>query len=422
MPAPGEAIADWKHIAEVAKRLGFHGFGWQNASEVFAEHAALSGYQNNGSRDFDISALASVTTQHFDSMEPFQWPWPKDSRPEDSRFFGSGGFFTSDRKARAIAVQFSRGSANSSRYPLILNTGRIRDQWHTMTRTGLSARLSSHCAEPFCEIHPDDANALGIGEAALVELASPYGRAILRALITPHQRQGSVFAPMHWTGVQASAARIDAVVPPVIDPHSGQPALKNCRVSARTFDAAWYGFAVTAQRPKFPNCEYWVLARADGGWRMELAAISLPQEPELFASQLFGKSSDTPVLTYRDRVSGQFRVAAFDGSKLIGALFMAPEPVAVSRQLVCDFLKADFLNPAARCRVVAGRTGSDQPEKGAIICACNNVGINEINNAIVTGCISLDAIGAATNAGTNCGSCRAELSMIVSRAFQAAAE
>ncbi|MGB8817775.1 MAG: (2Fe-2S)-binding protein, partial [Rhizobiaceae bacterium] len=159
-----------------------------------------------------------------------------------------------------------------------------------------------------------------------------------------------------------------------------------------------------------------------GGWRLELAGLDAPEDVEIFARRLFGIGSQEPMLAYHDAASGQFRCAAFSGSRLSGALFYGRAPVAVSRQLVCDFLETEFADIANRWRVIAGRADAEQPDKGAIICACNGVGLNEINAAIRAGCASVEAIGASTRAGTNCGSCRAELRIMLDGQFALAAE
>src|SRR5579871_5986566 len=159
LPAPGEAKPDWWIIGEVAKRLGFGAaFDYKSAAEIFREHAALSAFENGGSRDFDIGALKAVSDEGYDIMAPVLWPL-REGAQSQARFFDEGGFYTGDRKARFIAPEIPalRTETNPGR-PLRLNTGRIRDQWHTMTRTGMSPRLGAHLPEPFVEIHPADAN------------------------------------------------------------------------------------------------------------------------------------------------------------------------------------------------------------------------------------------------------------------------
>ncbi|TIU02904.1 MAG: nitrate reductase, partial [Mesorhizobium sp.] len=134
-------------------------------------------------------------------------------------------------------------------YPLILNTGRIRDHWHTMTRTGKSQRLSQHMAEPFAEIHPLDAQHFAIGDANIVRVSTGHGEVLVRALVTARQRPGSVFVPMHWTDQFSARARVDALVAPITDAISGQPASKNIAARVERFAAAAFGFAVLAERP-----------------------------------------------------------------------------------------------------------------------------------------------------------------------------
>ena len=158
LSSPGEARPDWWIMGEVARRLGFGAaFGFTSAADIFREHAALSAFENEGARDFDIGALQSLSDSDFDAMAPVQWPVRQGSEPQ-ARFFAEGGFFANDFKARFIAPEIPalRTETTAAR-PLRLNTGRIRDQWHTMTRTGESPRLGQHLPEPFVEVHPDDA-------------------------------------------------------------------------------------------------------------------------------------------------------------------------------------------------------------------------------------------------------------------------
>ncbi len=250
LPLPGEAKPDWWIMSEVARRMGFAGFDFAHAAEIFREHAALSGFENGGTRDFDISAHADVTIPEFEALQPFLWPQAKGEGPRETRFFADGRFFTPDQKARMVPTPVrAEVKFRDAERPLWLNTGRIRDQWHTMTRTAKAPRLMGHFGEPFCEIHPADAAEAGIAPASLVEVQSEFGRAILRALVTDRQRKGSVYVPMHWTGQFASEGRANAVTHPATDPVSGQPGLKRVAVSLKPFAATWFGFAVSVERP-----------------------------------------------------------------------------------------------------------------------------------------------------------------------------
>ena len=99
--------------------------------------------------------------------------------------FEDGRFFTPDGRARFIAITPSLPKNQASQeWPFTLNTGRVRDQWHTMTRTGDAASLAKHTAQPYVEIHPKDAKSLGIEDKALVRLTSPYGEVLLKAKLS----------------------------------------------------------------------------------------------------------------------------------------------------------------------------------------------------------------------------------------------
>ena len=418
LPAPGEARPDWWQLAEVAKRLGFGAaFSYADAAEIFAEHARLSGVDNNGTRDFDISAHAKISRQDYDALQPFQWPQPAGSQAAVTRFFGGGGFFTPDRRARLVPTPYRPpASPATPAFPFILNSGRIRDQWHTMTRTAKTARLMSHIAEPFLEIHPQDALRVRLENATLAEVRSPHGSIVVRALITPRQRPGSVFVPMHWTDQFASAARIDVLVPARTDPVSGQPEFKAAPVAVSRFAAAWHGFAVSRTRPARLAAEYWAVAPARAGWRIELAGLESPEDWSAYARELLAQAdaSTAELLAYHDAKAGQHRFAVFDGDRFAGALFVAADPVTASRSWAVGRLGETIAGDRDRLRLLAGRAGAAETDSGAIVCACFEVGFNQIVEAVAAGgCRSVAAVGATLKAGTNCGSCRAEIARII---------
>ena len=425
MPAPGMARPDWWQIVQVARRMGYsEAFPFESPAEIFAEHAALSAASNDGTRDFDIGAHAAIDAQAYDELAPFQWPQPEGRSPGISRFFANGGFFTPDRRGRFIPTSWrAPASATSAEFPLVLNTGRIRDQWHTMTRTARSARLMGHSSEPFGEIHPFDAAAAGVRDGDLTTISSASGTVIVRAMVTGRQQRGSVFVPMHWTDRYSSKGRIDALVAANTDPVSGQPELKFSAVSIAPFQAAWQGFAVSVARPALGGLDYWALATAKAGYRLDLAGLKEPDDWTSFACGLLAIGEDGELLSYRDAHAGQYRFAVFDGEQLAAALFVARTPIAVSRSWVTEQLGQFISDPAARLRLLAGRAcaGAGSKDRGAIVCACFEVGVNDIVAAVKAGgCTTVDAVGAAVRAGTNCGSCRAEISRIIDDSGSAA--
>ncbi|MCV3768963.1 nitrate reductase [Rhizobium sp. TRM95796] len=423
LASPGEALPDWRQMAEVGKRMGLAAaFDYASPAKIFAEHAALSAFENDGARDFDIGAYADIDEQTYEQLTPFQWPRFKDGSSR-KRFFEDGRFFTEDRKARFVPVHAPARSETDELYAFTLNTGRIRDHWHTMTRTGKSARLSAHIAEPFCEIHPHDARHHRIGDADLVRLRSPEGASIVvRALITDRQMRGSVFVPMHWTAETAPSARVDTLVPSRVDPVSGQPALKMGRVSVSRYTAPTHGFLVSAGRPTDLPFSYWAIAKADAGYRLEFAGDPPADGWEAWLSRNLQAEGLGELTGYHDANSGDHRFLAFDGERLLAALFVSSGPVEVSRQWAAEQLQVRHADFRARTALIAGRPAAAGSDKGAIVCSCFSVGVNDILAAAQGGCRSVDAIGAALNAGTNCGSCRSDIKRILDATHILAAE
>ncbi|MFT4096052.1 MAG: molybdopterin-dependent oxidoreductase [Rhodoblastus sp.] len=418
--AVGEAMPDWWAMAAVARRMGFGAaFDFSGPAAIFREHAALSGYRNNGARDFDISALAGVSNAQFETLAPFQWPWRASEVASEApkRFFADKRFYTSNGRARFVATPFRglagrKGAANA----FVLNTGRIRDQWHTMTRTGVAARLSQHIAEPFAEIHPKDAARIGVAAAGLVRLTNAHGAVTLRALVTDRQREGSIFAPIHWTDQFASSARVDALVAPALDPISGQPESKGAYVAAKALAPDWFAFALAREKPTHLDADYWAVARTDGGWRIELAGNGTVDEWEARARDLFGVATDDDVfiLSARDARAGSYRCVAVRDGAVIGLLLVAREPIAAARAWLCELFADPASDPAI---MLAGRPGAQASDPGQKICVCFNVGANAIRDAVARGCRDIAAVGEATAAGTGCGSCRPEIGRLLKSAI-----
>ena len=241
-----------------------------------------------------------------------------------------------------------------------------------------------------------------------------HGTALVRALVTDRQRRGHLFVPMHWTDQFASNGRVDALVTAKVDPVSGQPALKMAEVSVEAAMAKCYGFAVSRSRPDFTGVEYWALAVAKGGVRTELAWLAPPADWDAWVRHAFKVAPDTAFSSMHDKRSGHHRFALFEDGELVFALYLAPEPVAVSRHWAASLLESDFRSSTRRSEVLAGGPSADMPDGGAIVCSCFSVGINTIASAIRDqGCTTVEMVGAMTSAGTNCGSCRAEIGGII---------
>ena len=403
LPDAGAAKPDWEILCTVAKRMGFaKAFDFTSAEQVFAEYVALCAVATGLGKGLDLS---DVSPDGYNDMQPVQWPVGR------ARFFAKGGFYTPSGKANMLAlVPRSSPSQVSDEYPLILNTGRIRDQWHTMTRTGKSATLAQHIAEPFVQVNPVDAAKYGVKTADIVQITSAHGMALMRASVSEKNQLGQVFSPIHWTDQWAAKARISALVAPNIDPISGQPEFKRSTVQLKKYKAAWFGFAVSLEAPN-PVTDYWATSRCASGWRVELADDTVPNGWETYARALFGLADAEAIVMY-DKAAGGARVVFVSGQKILAALFVARDPVAVSR----PFLSSALAQDAPLASVIAGQQPSDMPDVGATICSCFAVGVNTIVDAITTqNLTSIDEIGAALSAGTNCGSCRPELAALLAK-------
>jgi assimilatory nitrate reductase catalytic subunit len=402
LPVPEGARPDWQILCDVAARMGWaKAFSYASPADIFQEYARLSETAAIFNRDLDLTGLAALDADAYDSMAPQQWPVPAKGTAQ-RRFFAKGGYYHPDGRARMLPI-----AAPALSDGLRLNTGRTRDQWHTMTRTGKSPRLGAHLAEPFVEIHPLDARPRGIDTATLVELTSPQGRGVFRALLTERVQRGQVFSPMHWTRQNSSASQTNALVAAVTDPVSGQPALKGSYVTAKAFGAKWYGFL--ASRSAITACaEYSAVARSTTGWTAELAGRDVPDDWLGVLRQLVDVDT-ADVSVYEDRATGQTRLAVTAGGRIDALLFVGPEPIGVARRVI----SAAIGSAQSPLLALAGRAAGDSPDDGAILCSCFSVGVNVIQRAIDNGAGTVAAIGEATCAGTNCGSCRPEVAAML---------
>ncbi|ARE40373.1 Assimilatory nitrate reductase large subunit [Rhodovulum sp. P5] len=410
LPAPGAARPDWQILCDVAARMGWaQAFDYRGPAEIFREYAALSGIAGRFGRDFDISGLAGLGDRAYDDMAPTTWP-VSDTR-QGGRFFAGGGFYTPDGRARMLPLHHRAPATQTTpEHPFRLNTGRVRDHWHTMTRTAKSPRLSQHMAEPYLEVHPADAAQLGLTPAGIAEVTSPAGRALLRVVVTDRVRRGEVFAPMHWTGETAALGRVDALVPAVTDPVSGQPESKAAAVHVAPLAATWYGFAVAADSIR-PESSYWARARSKTGWQVEMACTDRPSDWEGYARRLFALPKAEAVSVI-DAGRGTARVALMQDGRVAAMLYAGLDPVALSRPHVAAQIGAE-----GTLDVLSGRPGANRPEPGPTVCACFEVGVNTIMAAIQSQRLtSVEEIGTALRAGTSCGSCRPELATLLARA------
>tara|TARA_R100001244_G_scaffold47710_2_gene42545 strand:- start:45077 stop:47671 length:2595 start_codon:yes stop_codon:yes gene_type:complete len=404
---PGEAKADWWIVQDVARRMGFgDAFAFDGPAAVFREYAAQTGFRNDGRRKLDISEWAGTGDIEYDEWAPKVWGGTSP--------FADSRFTTADGKARLVAVVPPASALADPRFPLRLNTGRYRDQWHTMTRTGLSPRLSQHRREARVEIHPHDAKERGIDDGRLARITTPQTSSIFRVEITEAQRKGEIFVPMHWTDQMSNGGRANRLPDQLVDPISGQPAFKNNPCNIAAVEEEWRAFLVSSKRPALPALLYWTSVRIAGGWLTEMSGK--------------GNIDMDLLLPVGDRVEavdmkrGMRRIAVRDGEgKLVAALFVTRNGQLPSRDWIAGQLVSQ--EQADAPSLLAGRPKVAGPDKGAILCVCFNVGVKQIVCAIAGQSLaSLEDIGTALNAGKNCGSCRPALGKLLAESRESRLE
>ncbi len=412
LPLPGEAKPDWEIVSEVARRMGFaQAFAYRTAGDVFREHAALSAFENGGERDFDLGGLANISNGSFDLLKPVQWPLQPSGRVDaDGRFFAAGGFFTPDRKARFVAPELpALKEATSDATPLRLNTGRIRDQWHSMTRTGKSPRLGAHLPEPFVEVHPDDAVASGLHDGAFAKVATAHGLCIVRVTISDDQRRGSLFVPIHWSRETCSSALVGDLVAACIDPVSGQPEAKATPASIVPVDLPMCGFVRMRQPITLPAETWWVRVAVAAGCDYFVATRSGPLIWHDFA---YSACAGEARLAENIDAGGSYCAAIFSDGAVDGCLSVGTETIAQQwdavKRLLAEGPSEDNCNREA---VLRAHWADLEP----VVCACFGVGMTAIREAIGAGANGVAEIGRALGAGTNCGSCLPELKRIMAR-------
>nr|WP_157226718.1 bifunctional nitrate reductase/sulfite reductase flavoprotein subunit alpha [Gordonia soli] len=251
LDAPGQAIPDWQIIARIACEMGYaDAFTYDDAEQVFDEIRRFA----NPRTGYDLRGITYAALRE----QPMQWPCPPADPATDTSAGGPGrnpiryrndgrsqmlhrtddgtvpelAFATPTRRAQFFArPHVDPAEMPDDRYPFVLNTGRLPHQWHTMTKTGRVAKLTKLDSGPFVEIHPDDAERLGIGDDDRVEVASARGRAVLPARVSDRVRPGNCFAPFHWNDAFGEHLAINAVTSDAIDPMSQQPEFKICAVT-----------------------------------------------------------------------------------------------------------------------------------------------------------------------------------------------
>lgn len=408
VPTPGDAQHDWWIICELAKRMGYReAFDYASPAAIFREHARLSGFENNRTRGFDISGMAELSDRAYDSLKPIQWPVNEQAPEGTPRLFADGHFFTPNNKARLLPVTPQTPKQQpSSEYPLIVNSGRIRDQWHTMTRTGRAARLLQHHAEPFIEIHPSDARRFQVEHLQLAELQNELGRYRGRIRITDQQRPGEVFIPMHWTRQFTQEGCSGSLFAPEVDPFSGQPESKQGRATLWPLDMRWEARLLVREECIIED-HWWTRVPLNHCTSYRLADTEAVENWRDWCESHLG----APSLWLDDQPHKNFRAAGIQNNRLDWILLVEPNAELPDLAWLdsCFDVEIDL---DTRRQLLDAKAPGEQAT-GAVICSCFQVREPDIISAIIEGANSAQALGEQLKCGTNCGSCVPELKELV---------
>ncbi|WP_408695155.1 molybdopterin oxidoreductase family protein [Vibrio fortis] len=294
LPSPGEAKPDWWILKEVAQKMGFQDqFDYRHEGEIFKEYCEMTalGNETGKARDLCLIGLTKLDEKGYGELTPQQWP-VFEYQPQiiEQRMFTDGEFFTESGKAQFIAVEHDKPIADTSvEFPLIMNTGRIRDQWHTMSRTGLAAGLGEHTPEPFVAMHPDTVAELNLDEFGLdafnhatvnpvVKVRSAQGECQARLVVTKEMRREQVFMPIHWNAPTAKDSKPCDLILPHTDAASGQPEFKHTPVMV---EPCGYRSEAALVSDKVMDCsgfDYWVRQRVEGGFLYRISSSKNPME------------------------------------------------------------------------------------------------------------------------------------------------
>ncbi|MBV2133062.1 molybdopterin-dependent oxidoreductase [Pseudomonas sp. MAP12] len=424
--APAEARPDWAIVCDFARRLdpllrpGLPSlFDFADPAALFEEYKQLT-----AGRDLDLSGISHAL---LDDLGPQQWPFPAGATRGTARLYGDGVFPTASGRAQFVADPYRAAQEQrEARYSLTLNTGRLRDQWHGMSRTGTAAQLFGHVEEATLSLHPDELQRRRLASGDLVKLRSRRGSLILPVQADDNIRPGQAFLPMHWGDRFLKGLGTNVLTLPAFDPLSKQPELKHAGVEVDKVELPWQLFALVegevqerfeALRPLFESFAYASLTLT-GRERPALlikAASAVAPETELLAKidRLLGLDQG-PVLAYDDprRTVGK-RVRIEDGR--IVAIRLAGETAAR------DWLKALWSEGSADAELrrwllapLSTPPGNAGGCKSKTVCSCMNVSDAAIRAGIERG-LDLDGLKQELRCGTSCGSCVPEIKRLLAK-------
>jgi assimilatory nitrate reductase catalytic subunit len=413
-----EAKSDWWIISQVAQAMGFkEAFDYQSPRDIFVEHAQLSGFKNSGSRLFNISALSKITDSEYDQLTPIQWPVTVESPNGTQRLFENGQFMTPSGRAQFVTVAASLPlrRRTEDQFPLTLNSGRIRDQWHTMTRTGRASELLTHIQQPTVAMHPQTAANFGLEDGDLAEVSTQYGSIKVVALTDSGLQHKQLFVPIHWNDQFASSARVDALVAPIIDPVSGQPEFKYSRANLKKVETPCWATVVSRNKLNCSEFINWVVSPlTDNLGFIYQIALDDDFNWQTYIANHKGDLSSAPqaYAQFNDSVNLDQRLICYTDTQMELAIFSHRE----KQSLPPTTWMQSLLNNSASdtyWSLLSGPTDGQQLDGSKLICSCFKVSEQRIVEAIQAGANSAQTLGEQLKCGTNCGSCIPELNNLI---------
>lgn len=396
-PSPGQSRPDWKILCDVADRMGWgEAFSYTHPSQIFDEYAAMTALSAKRGKVLDLTMLTDMGTAEYEEMPPVRWGA---AHPFADRFSHADG------KAELVAVEAAADRKSNAAWPLQLNTGRYRDQWHTMTRTGLSAALSHHLREPLLEIHPEDALRYGLTDGGFARVVTAAGSSMFRVHVADGQTPGDIFVPMHWADDMSNGGRANRLTLSDADVISGQPGFKKTPARVEAVQPKWRAFCVSRAELTVPTVLWSCRSRVSGGWLYELAG-----DADLEVRSLLPNGN---CLDAADDGRGMQRSVVLSANgRLEAAFFLTRTGQLPPRDWVSSQLGEQ--NGSA-LELLAGRSARPMRDRGSIVCVCHSIGANDIAEAVHGGASTVEAVGCATSAGTNCGSCRPAIARWIDR-------
>lgn len=425
LPTPGDGKPDWWIMSEVAKRMGYgSAFDYLHEGEVFDEYARSTGldYSNQSglrNRDLDLTGLAGLSPLQYQHLPPQQWPLTKvDQKTEHKRLFADGRYFTPNHKAKFLGVRYQPPASRlSEKYPLSLNSGRIRDQWHTMTRTGLSARLGAHLPEPYVSVNQHDADKYNLENGKIAALSNEWGYARIRVDISAKVSPGQLFMPIHWSGVMASAGRVCSLVSPDTDAISGQPEFKFTPVAIEPWPYQSEALLLSTTIIDTSQLDYWVRQKVNGGYLYRIASSVSTEKLQQLAASYCQDNTEGRQLNFSNPSQGKYRYAVINRQQLTSCYLIAPSLQEQDFNWVQNLLEEPVNNDIELSILTGSAEGT--LARGRTICACKQVGKTTICNAIrAQDLTEVQQISECTTAGTGCGSCLPELQQILDEELQ----